>query len=76
MAGVLRNAGLKVEVHDDHFAQNAPDPEWLTAAGEKDWIVTHASSFLPKAHAEAFAPRSKNGSEIAGPADMDGKPEA
>jgi hypothetical protein len=38
MAGVLRNAGLKVEIHDDHFAQNAQHPEWLTAAGRKNWI--------------------------------------
>jgi len=39
MAGILRAAGLKVEVHDDHFAQDAQDPEWLTAAGKKKWVV-------------------------------------
>ena len=39
MAGVLRKAGLKIEIHDDHFPQNAKDPEWLTAAGKKNWIV-------------------------------------
>jgi predicted nuclease of predicted toxin-antitoxin system len=39
MAGLLRVAGLKVEIHDDHFAQNALDPEWLTAAGKNNWIV-------------------------------------
>jgi predicted nuclease of predicted toxin-antitoxin system len=39
MADVLRNAGLNVEIHDDHFPQNATDPEWLTAAGKKNWIV-------------------------------------
>ena len=26
-------------VHDDHFAPNATDPEWLAAAGKNDWIV-------------------------------------
>jgi uncharacterized protein with PIN domain len=36
MAAILRTAGL---MHDDHFAQNAPDPEWLAAAGKNDWIV-------------------------------------
>ena len=36
---MLRNAGLNVEIHDDHFPQNATDPEWLTAAGKKNWIV-------------------------------------
>ncbi len=39
MAGVLRRAGLDVEIHDDHFAQNAQDPEWLTEAGKNNWIV-------------------------------------
>src|SRR4029077_8380423 len=39
MAGALRKAGLKIEIYDDHFAQNAEDPEWLTACGKKNWIV-------------------------------------
>jgi PIN like domain len=39
MAAVLRASGLHVEVHDDHFRQDALDPEWLTAVGERNWIV-------------------------------------
>jgi len=39
MAGILRTASLRIEVHDDHLPQNAQDSEWLTAAGENDWIV-------------------------------------
>jgi predicted nuclease of predicted toxin-antitoxin system len=39
MAAALPAADLKVEVHDDHFSPNAQDPEWLTAAGKKDWVV-------------------------------------
>ena len=39
MARILRAAGLKVEVHDDHLPQNATDPEWLTLAGKNGWIV-------------------------------------
>jgi len=39
IAGALRKAGLKIEIHDDHFPQDAQDPEWLTAAGKKNWIV-------------------------------------
>jgi predicted nuclease of predicted toxin-antitoxin system len=39
MAGALRKAGLDIEIHDDHFPQNAKDPEWLAAAGKKNWIV-------------------------------------
>jgi predicted nuclease of predicted toxin-antitoxin system len=26
-------------VHDDHFAPDATDPEWLTTAGKNGWIV-------------------------------------
>ena len=39
MAGILRTAGLSVEVHDDHFPQDALDPEWLRAVGERNWVV-------------------------------------
>lgn len=39
MAAILRAAELQVVVHDHHFAQDAPDTEWLTAAGKNNWIV-------------------------------------
>jgi len=39
MAGVLRDDGLDVEIHDDHFAPDAKDEEWLSAVGRKQWIV-------------------------------------
>src|SRR5437763_10903562 len=39
MAGILRGADLKVEVHDEHLAQDASDPEWLAFAGKNNWIV-------------------------------------
>jgi predicted nuclease of predicted toxin-antitoxin system len=35
----LRAAGFKVEEHSGHFADNAPDAEWLAAAGLRGWIV-------------------------------------
>jgi hypothetical protein len=39
MAAVLRTGGLHVEIHDDHFPQDALDPDWLTAVGKRNWIV-------------------------------------
>jgi len=39
VAVALRNAGSKVEVHDDHFAQDATDETWLTVVGKRGWIV-------------------------------------
>jgi len=35
----LRQAGATCHVHDDHFAPNAPDEEWLKAAGAAGWVV-------------------------------------
>ena len=35
----LRDAGARVELHDDHFSQDAQDQVWLTEAGERGWIV-------------------------------------
>ncbi|AUX48227.1 hypothetical protein SOCE26_097580 [Sorangium cellulosum] len=35
----LRAAKLEVHVHDDHFAQNTPDAEWLVEIGRRGWVV-------------------------------------
>ena len=35
----LRAAGAQVVVHDDVFAQNSPDVDWLAEAGRKGWVV-------------------------------------
>ena len=40
--GILRDAGLVVERHADHFAQDCPDPDWLREVGHRGWIaITH-----------------------------------
>jgi hypothetical protein len=36
---VLRQAGLQVEVHDDHFPPDASDADWLRVVGERGWVV-------------------------------------
>lgn len=36
---MLREAGVSVEVHDDHFEPGAPDEEWLRIVGERGWFV-------------------------------------
>jgi len=30
---------VKVEIHDQHFPQNALDEDWLTEVGRRGWIV-------------------------------------
>jgi predicted nuclease of predicted toxin-antitoxin system len=32
-------AGLAVEIHDDHFARDEEDRVWLTATGERGWVI-------------------------------------
>jgi predicted nuclease of predicted toxin-antitoxin system len=39
IADALRRAGAHVEIHDEQFAQNATDEEWLQEAGRRRWAV-------------------------------------
>ncbi len=39
---ILRDAGLNVERHADHFAPDASDEEWLELTAHRGWVaVTH-----------------------------------
>jgi predicted nuclease of predicted toxin-antitoxin system len=38
-AEALRQAGAQVEIHDDHFAPDVHDEEWLAFCGRQGWIV-------------------------------------
>ena len=41
---VLKQGGMQVERHDDHFAHDASDEEWLAGVSAKGWVaVTHDS---------------------------------
>ena len=35
----LAEAGAIVHLHDDHFAQDAEDQQWLTEVGKRGWLV-------------------------------------
>ena len=35
----LKEAGLSVEIHDDHFEPEAPDEEWIVKVSEWGWII-------------------------------------
>lgn len=39
VAAKLREMGLSVVAHDEHFPQNCPDEEWLRVVGSQGWIV-------------------------------------
>src|SRR5262245_17015262 len=60
MVAVLRSARGPGEVNDDHFRQDALDPEWLTAVGEKNWIVVTRDELIRYRVAEKQAIRRAN----------------
>jgi hypothetical protein len=35
----LRDAGARVEAHDDHFAQNEPDESWIPNVAGRGWVI-------------------------------------
>ena len=35
----MREAGIEFAAHHDHFAHDAPDASWLSAAADKGWLV-------------------------------------
>jgi len=39
IAAALRQAGVEVQVHDDHFAPDERDEDWLRKVGQRGWIV-------------------------------------
>jgi uncharacterized protein with PIN domain len=36
---MLRAAGYRVEVHDDHFDKAASDVDWVPAVASRGWII-------------------------------------
>jgi hypothetical protein len=37
--GILRNAGLNVERHCDHFQPDTSDDTWLAVVGQRGWVA-------------------------------------
>ena len=35
----LRQSGLIIEFHADHFADDADDATWISAVGQRGWVV-------------------------------------
>lgn len=58
LAEPLRQAGLQIELHDDHFPQDALDQVWLTEVGNKGWYVITRDERIRYRHIEATAARA------------------
>jgi hypothetical protein len=39
VGGRLAAEGVRVELHNDHFAQGTPDAVWLSEVGRRGWVV-------------------------------------
>jgi predicted nuclease of predicted toxin-antitoxin system len=56
----LINAGLVVEIHDDHFVRDEEDRVWLKAVGEWGWVVLTKDQRLRYRPLEVAALRASN----------------
>lgn len=36
---ILRDAGITVHTHNDHFAHDAPDTEWIPVVAQRGWVI-------------------------------------
>lgn len=43
---ILREAGWKVERHDDHFPADTPDTTWILEVGRRGWFILTADDRL------------------------------
>lgn len=55
VVAALREAGLSVEVHEDHFAPDALDVEWLPQVGEREWVVLTKDANISRRTLEKMA---------------------
>ena len=39
LAGALRAAGYRIELHGDHFEQGTQDPFWIRSVAEHRWVI-------------------------------------
>ncbi len=55
LATALRQAGITVEVHADHFAPDAADVDWLPQVGELGWVVLTKDANIARRTIEKMA---------------------
>ena len=51
----LREAGVQLETHDDHFPPGEQDPVWIAEAGKREWIVLTADQRIRRVSLETEA---------------------
>lgn len=56
----LREAGLKIEFHQDHFAEDADDETWITEVGQRGWVVLTKDKAIRRKPIELLAVQVAN----------------
>ena len=56
----LQEAGLNIEFHSKHFAENADDETWLSEVGKRGWIVLTKDKAIAKKPVELQAVKAAN----------------
>jgi predicted nuclease of predicted toxin-antitoxin system len=51
----LREAGLTVEIHEDHFPPDAADVDWLPEVGQLGWVVLTKDANIARRTLEKIA---------------------
>lgn len=51
----LRQAGITIEIHRDHFSDDAQDVDWIPKVGENGWVVLTKDSKISKSTIERNA---------------------
>jgi hypothetical protein len=52
---VLRASGLHVELHADHFADDADDQTWISEVGQRGWVVLTKDKAISRRPVELHA---------------------
>lgn len=55
VAEALRNAGIAIEVHRDHFPDDTLDIDWIPEVARRNWVVLTKDSNIGKNHLERNA---------------------
>ncbi len=60
IAGILRDAGVRVELLSDHFPKQTPDVEWLSEVSQRGWLVLSRDLSIATNIAEEVAVAKSN----------------
>ena len=55
IAKTFQSSGIAVEIHDDHFSEDAQDVDWLPEIGKRGWVVLTKDARISKNCLERMA---------------------